>query len=165
MPRATTKSQLLDDGKKGHEALLKIIATLTHEQMVQAGPEGDWSVKDILAHLTEWEQMVLRWIAASKRGEKPAVPGEGYKWIQIPALNQAIYDKFKNCALDEVMARFHASYQETRDMIESIPEEELFTRALYPWMNQNALGAFFTSNTSSHYAWALKEIKKRAKGK
>jgi hypothetical protein len=50
--------------------------------------------------------------------------------------------------------------------IERLSEEILFTRGLYPGINQNHLAAYFTSCTSSQYRWALKEIRKglRAKG-
>jgi len=54
-----------------------ILATLTPEQMTRPGALGDWSAKDVLAHLYEWEQMVLGWLAAGQRGQTPSVPARG----------------------------------------------------------------------------------------
>jgi hypothetical protein len=48
--------------------------------------------------------------------------------------------------------------------VEALSEEELFTPRLYPWTNKNALAAYFISATSSHYAWARKEVRKCLKG-
>jgi hypothetical protein len=72
--------------------------------MEEPGIVGEWSVKDVLAHLYEWEQMVLRWLAAGKRGETPEVPAEGYKWNQLPALNEEIWLKYKDLPLDEILS-------------------------------------------------------------
>ena len=67
MPRPTTKSQLLAEIEKEHIALEELIATLTPEQMTQQSVVGKWSVKDVLAHLMEWEQMFLGWYAVVLR--------------------------------------------------------------------------------------------------
>jgi hypothetical protein len=119
----------------------------------------------VLAHLYEWEQMVLRWLAATERGERPAVPAEGYKWSQIPVLNEEIRQKHSRRSLDEMLKLYKDSYKQIMETIKSIPEEEMFTPGLHPWMNKNTLGAYFISATSSHYRWARKEMKKGLKVK
>ena len=110
--------------------------------------------------------MVLGWLAATERGETPHVPAEGYKWNQLPALNEEIRKKHAPLSLKEVLKMYRESHQQTMETIEGFSEETLFTRGLHPWMNKNHLAAYFTSSTSSHYRWARKEIKKglRAKG-
>ena len=64
MPRPHTKALLLSESQKEHQALEEFLSTLSPEQMAQSGIVGEWSVKDVLAHLYEWEQMVLGWLAA-----------------------------------------------------------------------------------------------------
>jgi hypothetical protein len=160
MPRPLTKPQLLSESQKEHEALEQFLTVLTPEQMVQPGLLGEWSAKDVLAHLYEWEQMVLSWLAASQRGETPHVPAEGYKWSQLPALNEKIRAKHSGRTLDEILTLFRDSYHQITQTIESLSEDQLFTPGLYPWMNKNTLGAYFVSSTSSHYRWARKEMKK-----
>ena len=76
MPRPTTKDQLLSDIYKERQALEQFLATLSPEQMTLEGIVGFWAVKDVLAHLLEWEQMVLGWYGAGLRGEPPHVPAE-----------------------------------------------------------------------------------------
>lgn len=165
MPRPQSKSQLLSESQKEREALEGFLFTLSPEQMTQPGMLGEWSAKDVLAHLYEWEQMVLGWLAASQRGERPHVPAEGYKWSQLPALNETIRAKHSGRSLEEILSLFRDSYKQIVQTIESLPEETLFTPGLYPWMNKNTLGAYFVSCTSSHYRWACKEMKKGLKEK
>jgi uncharacterized protein (TIGR03083 family) len=160
MPRPTTKALLLSESGKERTALDAYLAELSPEQMLQAGIVGEWTVKDVLAHLYEWEQMVLGWLAAGQRGETPYVPAEGYNWGQLPALNEEIRRKHQVRSLEEVLALYRESYREITEAMQGLPEETLFTRGLYPWMNKNALAAYFTSATGSHYRWARKELRK-----
>lgn len=160
MPKPTTKAQLLSESLKERQALEKYLFGLSPAQMTQPGILGEWSVKDVLAHLYEWEQMVIGWIEAGQRGDTPAIPAPGFKWSQLPALNQQIYAKHKDRPLNEVLTMFQASYQQVMTLIESLPEEDLFTPGLYRWMNQNTLAAYLNSCTGSHYRWARKEIRK-----
>ena len=164
MSRPTSKTALLAAINQERGALEAFLATLMPEQMVAPGVVGDWSVKDVLAHLVEWEQMVLGWHRAGLRGERPVLPAPGYKWSQTPALNQMIFEKHRNRSLAEITAQFDASHQEIVEVIRELTNDDLFTAGRYPWTQKNTLGAYFVSATSSHYLWARNEMRKGVKG-
>jgi hypothetical protein len=163
MSRPATKADLLAKSATEYSELEKWMAGLTLEQMIQPGVLGPWSVKDTLAHLHEWHCMVLKWYAAGLRGEIPPVPAPGFTWRQIPALNQQIYEKYRECSLDEILAKFRSSHQKTQELISSLTEPELFTSGRFLWMNDNNLAAYLTSVGSSHYRWARTELRKGIK--
>jgi hypothetical protein len=131
--------------------------------MARPGALGAWSVKDVLAHLYEWQQMFFRWYEAGLRGEKPAIPAEGYKWSQLPALNRWIYERYQDLPLEEARRLLQESHLRTVAFIEGLPEEQLNTPGLYPWMNKNTLGAYLRANAGSHYRWARTELRKAIK--
>lgn len=164
MPRPTNKAQLLEVMQSEHDALDTMLAALTPEQMTSVSVTTQWSIKDVLAHLSAWEQLCLGWYKAGQRGQTPALPAEGFNWAQIPALNKQIFEAHHARPLAEVQQQYQASYRRIRKTVEALSEEELFTRQLYPWTNKNALGAYFISATSSHYTWARKEVRKCLKG-
>jgi hypothetical protein len=163
MPRSFTKVQLLEDARRERATLEKLLEKLTPEEMVHSAAPGEWSPKDVLAHLIEWEQMVLGWIETALSGKTPAMPAEGYKWNQLPALNQQIYEKHRDRPLAEVLEQFQRSYQQSMTTIEGFSEEELFTRGYFSWSGNNALAAYFHSCTAAHYLWARKEVQKKFK--
>ena len=165
MPRSVTKVELLTAARRERAALEKALAGLTPEELVFSPAPGVWSVKDVLAHLIEWEQMVLSWVETGCQGQTPAIPAAGYKWNQLPALNQKIYEKHRERPLAEILTEFEAAHQRSLAAIESFSEEALFTRGYYPWSGNNALAAYFNSSTASHYLWARKEIQKLLKAK
>lgn len=164
MPRPLTKPQLLIAIQKEYTALEKFLASLTPSQLTAAPAADAWSVKDVLAHLYEWQQMFFAWYATGLRGETPAVPAPGYKWSQLPALNQAIYEKYRAWSAEEALARFRQSHRETVQFIENLPESDLTQPGLYKWMNNNTLLSYLNSITAAHYGWALKDAKKTHKG-
>ena len=85
MSRPLNKAQLNAVIQKEYAALEKFLAPLTSEQLAFTAMSGAWAVKDILAHLYAWQQMLFNWYETGLRGETPAVPAPGYKWNQLPA--------------------------------------------------------------------------------
>ncbi len=160
MPRPTSKDQLLTASQQEHGMLEELLASLTHEQMVLPGVVGDWSVKDVLAHLIEWEQMVLSWHKAGRRGQTPQTPAEGFNWGQLPALNQRIYEKHRDRPLDDVLKQFKASYRQSLKAVQGASDEELFSPGYYAWTKKNTLAAYFIGCMSSHYHWARTELRR-----
>jgi hypothetical protein len=66
------KSQLiqtLHTERQGYEALLKAIGP---ERMTTTGVEGEYSVKDIVAHLATYERWLVGWLEAALAGRLPA---------------------------------------------------------------------------------------------
>ena len=65
MGKRLRKKELLDEIQRQRRALDDTLALLSARQMTMAGvTRGGWSVKDVLAHLVEWQQMNLNWYAA-----------------------------------------------------------------------------------------------------
>ncbi|MBN2117151.1 MAG: ClbS/DfsB family four-helix bundle protein [Anaerolineales bacterium] len=163
MPRPATKKQLLEAVEVEHKALEGLLAGLSPAQMTQPGVVGEWSVKDVLAHLFEWQRMVLKWHTAGLQGKVIPIPAEGLNWAQIPLLNQRIYKTYRDMPLADVQKNFKASHKKMLKTIQGLSEEELFTRGYYAWTKNNTLGTYFVSSTSSHYNWARMNIKKGLK--
>ncbi len=89
MGKRLCKSGLLSEIQRERAALDDLLRELTRQEMTRRGvTRGGWSVKDILGHLVEWQQMNLDWYAAGLRGEKVAMPAPGYTLRELPRLNQ-----------------------------------------------------------------------------
>ena len=61
MPRPTNKKMLLDLMQKEHEKLIKLIDQLSEEKIYHHSEITGYTIKDVLAHLTNWEQLCLTW--------------------------------------------------------------------------------------------------------
>jgi nicotinamidase-related amidase len=158
--KPTNKQELLDEAQKEYEALTKQVAGFTPEELVRPGVIGEWSIKDILAHLLEWQRMFMGWYEAGLRGEKPATPAKVYNWSELPALNQDIYERYKDARLDTIRSQLEASHKHLLDVAGSLSEEELFTPGRHKWTSISTLASYVDANTGAHYRWAQTGIRR-----
>lgn len=165
MSKPTTKEQMIVEIERERSALEEFLSTLAPEVMTRPGALGSWSVKDVMAHLVEWEQMFLGWYRAGLRGQVPEKPAPGFKWNQLSQLNQQIYEKYRDRSLQEVQKQFRASYREMMETLAGLSEDDLFQQGRFAWTEKHALIAFVLPNTSSHYHWARTEMRKGMKKK
>lgn len=163
MPKPTTRQQLLAQSQAEFDALEKLLVSFDPAACEQPGVMGDWSVKDVLAHLHEWQQMFFGWYQAGLRGETPPLPGRGYKWNQLAALNHEIYLAYRDSPLDEVVGKWRTSHRQMLDLVQSLPEEDLFTPARFAWTGKHNLAGFISANTGDHYRWAREGLRKALK--
>jgi hypothetical protein len=163
MPKPTTRGDLVKEILIEREKLEALLQTIPPDVFASKKVAGEWTAKDVISHVIGWEQMVILWVTSGYAGKTIPVPAEGFKWSDLPALNDKIYREHKDEPADEVMAKFQQSYSQIMDLLNSISEQDLFTPGLQKWQNKNMLAAYFKSSTSSHYLWARKEIIKGLK--
>lgn len=162
MPRPKNKLELLDQGERGYNDLIEFIQNLSEPKKKQSFPIGtlNRNIRDVLGHLHHWHLLFLSWYEVGMNGGKPEMPAPGYTWKTTSELNVTIQEEYETMDLNEVIVSFAESYLSMKKIIEHHSDHELFTKKLYKWTGSTSLGSYLTSATSSHYAWALKLIKK-----
>ena len=159
--KPTTREELINEIRLVRGKMEKKYGSLTPEQMVWPGSMDDWSVKDILAHLVDWEQRFICWYKTGLRGEAPQIPALEMSWRDLPAINQEGYLAHKDESLGSVLALSASSYKEMITLISNLSEEEIFTPNIFAWTGDSPLLAWIMANTSSHYCWAVVNIRGR----
>ena len=165
MARPNTRKDLIDLSRTNYEKILKMVNEVTVDVISEAGACEHWSIKDILAHLHGWHLMYLRWYEEGMAGEKPEMHASGYTWATTPALNAEIYARYKDEALGEILILLDETHHKVMKIIENHSDEELFTKKKYTWTGTTSLGSYTVSAMSSHYDWAIKQIKTFLKSK
>ena len=175
MSRPQTKQDLIDAATSTYNTLLKFIDSMTEEELntpfdfsnqpskKEAHWKRDKNVRDVLVHLHEWHQLSLNWIANNKKGIKKPLLMEGYNWKSYGDMNMVFWKNCQNMSQEEAMELFKTSHQQIMEIINSMSNEQLFARDAYDWTGGNCIGAYLTSNTSSHYDWAMKKLKAHRK--
>lgn len=175
MAKPKTKAELIEAATTNYENLLEMIANRTEEEKSReydfSGDEGkkeahwqrDRNLRDVLMHLYEWHQLLLNWLKNRDNEQKRPFLPEGYNWQTYGAMNVAFWEKNQDVSEEEALAKFKASHQQAMRALETFSDEELFTKSFYPWVGGSSIGGYFISNTSSHYAWAIKKMKAHKK--
>ena len=96
-------------------------------------------------------------------GDNPAIPSLGFTWKTLPELNRKIQDENKGLPLSKAINLLLESHGEIHKIMDKHTDEELFEKKRYHWTGSTSLAAYLISNTSSHYDWAIKLIKKALK--
>lgn len=164
--RFRSKQEFVESVEREHQVLLELVRSIPSSRYREAGVWGDgWTIRDLLAHLTEWEQMCLGWYRIGRDGGHPILPARGYKWNETPRLNQAIWAKHRLKSTGKVIDELEASYQEILLLIRQLSQEELLTSGHFAWTGKYPLTTYLAPNTCSHYRFATKILKRLLKAK
>lgn len=162
--RFTSKREFVESVEKEHQTFVELLGSVRRSRYREAGVWGDgWTIRDLLAHLTEWEQMFLGWYRVGRDGGHPILPARGFKWNETPRLNQAIWDKHRFKSVTKVIDEFEASYREMFFLIQQLSQEELLTPGHFAWTGKYPLTTYLAPNTCSHYRFATKVLKRLLK--
>jgi hypothetical protein len=158
--RYASKGDFIEDIRREHQTLLGLLQEVPDEDFLVPGVCGKWSLKDILAHLSEWHRLALNWYQTGLKNAQPEMPKRGYKWNQLHELNHEFYLKHRDKSLTGVRSMFTRSHKQIMKLIEALPENELLQPGFYDWTTKYPLTTYLHPNTSGHYRWAIKHIKK-----
>jgi len=118
------KQQLFQKLEQAWAALKESYAGLSDAQLTEPGVMGEWSVKDILAHVTTWEEEALKYLPLILTGGRPP------RYIQsggIDAFNAQMVEQKQELVLSEVLRQLEETHRRLLDYLQSVPEEH-FTR-------------------------------------
>lgn len=152
-PMPTNKAQLLQGVGQAHDELERTLALLRSEQMTEPLLEGGWSVKDLMAHLSAWEQLTIERIAVRHDAEKLAEIyrrfGEGDEGLDN--LNNELFLAEKDKPLPDVRRDFNQSYSDFMQMVADLPEEDLFQEGRSLIWDGAPLWGLIAGNSFTHY--------------
>ena len=119
------KQQFLDRLEKQWAALKDSYTDLSAAQMEQGGVVGDWSIKDILAHVTTWEEESLEHLPTIAAGGTP--PRYSVAHGGIDAFNAKKIEEKRRLSLAEVLEQLDDVHRRLVGYVQDVPEA-LFTR-------------------------------------
>lgn len=121
-----------------------VIHQLNPAQMETPTVPDGWTVKEVMGHITFWEQNLLADFAGLARGEPVR---ELNSSDEINALNDGMRKKNAVMMLSQVKEEFELSGRQLLDWLHALPEAELDRPFAYG-MN---LGEFVEEDTWKHY--------------
>jgi hypothetical protein len=118
------RQQLLNKLDKTWTEFTQSYAGLSDTQLAAPGVAGDWSVKDILAHVTTWEEEALEYLPLIIAG---GTPPRYVTYGGLDAFNAQKTAEKRSLALAEVLRQRDTIHARLREYVQSVPDEQ-FTR-------------------------------------
>ena len=117
------RQALLGRLDKAWKAFTDSYAGLSETDLLEPGVTKAWSVRDIIAHVTTWEEEALKHLPAVLQGKRPARYSTTYGGID--AFNALMTTKKKGLSLAEVFRQQKAIHRRVIAVIERAPEDQL----------------------------------------
>ena len=165
MARPKTKSELISLSQANFTKLLDYVDTFSKAEQARNFPKGtlNRNIGDVLAHLYHWHLLMSSWYKEGMSGKIPTMPAAGYTWKTLPAYNKLVQKQYRDIGVDKARKLLMKSFKDIQKVIKKHTEADLFEKKKYKWTGSTSLAAYLISNTSSHYDWAYKLIKKSKK--
>ncbi len=148
------KQAALDQLSGGFDTLLKAIEGLDERAMTKVF-FGEWSVKDILAHIAGWQHQMTGAMERMARGEKPTP--EGVDYSDSDGWNARFAGAMKAQNATTVVADLKQSFANYRRAAEAIPAER--------YGEGKTINRLIETSGTGHYAEhlpAIQEFKSKA---
>lgn len=143
--KAPTKGQVLEAIDRERADWEALLAEVGEARMLEPGAMGDWTFKDLVAHLTGWRARGLRRLEASANGQPEPKSAWPAKLTTDDEINTWIYEQNRDRLLGEVVGESRESFARLAEIVQMLPDEALSTPDYYPWLEGHALGPAITS--------------------
>src|SRR5215510_4957786 len=107
------RQQLLQKIDKAWTEFKESFAGSSHAQVTEPGVMGDWSVKDILAHVTWWEEEALKHLPLIIKEGRP--PRYSTRYGGIDAFNALMAERRRDLSLADVLHQQQAIHGQLID--------------------------------------------------
>jgi hypothetical protein len=112
--------QRLDTAWRAFEASY---AGLSDAQLMKPGVTGDWSVRDILAHVSTWEEEALTHLPLILEGGTP--PRYSVRYGGIDAFNALMTEQKARLSLSAVRRQLDETHRRLIEFVQRAPEDQL----------------------------------------
>ena len=141
-----TKDEIIEALEDEREKFLDAIEGLSDEAIQEPGVIGEWSVKDVIAHVSWHEQQMVDVIA------KRALHGSPWWNLPLEERNAAIFALNKDRDTEDVLAESREIFTDLMTQLDTLTEDDLNTAGNFndmpldwkPW-------EMIASNTFEHY--------------
>ncbi|MEO7076289.1 MAG: DinB family protein [Ktedonobacterales bacterium] len=163
---ATSKAQLLEELRNEQTQWEALLHEIGEAHMTQPGVEGEWSIKDIVAHLTFWRRRTVGRFQAALRHEPPPPPpwptrfgtedeisarDENTAWDEVNAWN---YAANRDRPLADVLRESREVFAQLVETLDAFPTSDLLDPTRFPWLEGEPLpltgAAFFDHFHDEH---------------
>ena len=150
-----TKQELIGRIEQDWAKLQASLDGLTEEQMHAPGVVGEWSIKDVLAHIAAWQSRLITAMFKAERGFTPDTTEGG---AIVDRLNEQWYREMKDRPFEQVWDDLDSSYHQLLGRLEGWKEKDLFDSKRFKWMKGEPFVAYIAGDSYEHYVEHVEQI-------
>lgn len=145
------KSDLLAAMDQAQQKLSRALADIALSRVEEKTLPGHakntlMSIRDLMAYLTGWSELILKWIATEQAGRQPDLPETGFKWNQLGLLAQKFYQDYATLTYPELLQRWTDVQQQVLELVNRCSNHQLYGTV---WYRSYTLGRMIQLNTAA----------------
>lgn len=162
-----TKDELLKNLHEEQARWEALLDQIGEAHMDEPGVAEDWSIKDIVAHLTGWRQRTVMRLQTAQRGAGEPLPPWPAHLQTDDEINDWIYESNRYRSVHEVLTASRQTFQQLVSAITALPEAELLDPQRFTWLEGEPLSAaslfshFHEEHEPDMRAWLAQQTKTR----
>jgi hypothetical protein len=141
-----TASEIVELVEETFGSWMQLLESVPSEKLETPGVSGEWSLKDIIAHITWHEEQMVKVMEARALN--------GSEWWGLPTheRNARIYEEYKSAPLADVLDDAIAVHQQLAHWIQTLSDAELNEPGHFEGMHEDwRFGDILSQNTYEHY--------------
>jgi hypothetical protein len=146
------------------EALAAVVSALDEGQIIRRD-EGEWSVKDILAHIAAWEKfLIMSQFLSMPAAESLCVDPSVIERADEDEINAVLFERNRDKSLAEVQSDWFETHRWLMSELAKVDEEQLKKPTFSLGKTPRPLAQWVIFNTYEHYEEHRRAIEKRRIG-
>ena len=136
-----------------------LVAEVGDDRMTEPGPMGEWTFRDLAAHLLGWRERSIARLEAVGEGRPETADPWPDDLPDDDAVNGWFQERMAGRPTDEVLAAVDASYLRLAAALAALPVETLTDPLAIPWLDGESaletdwLGHLHDEHDASIRAW------------
>lgn len=150
-----TRDELLKQLAENRKQFEALIESVPAEARIKPGACGEWSLKDVLVHISRWESEIVSVLFQAAQGSVPQSEVFNPDYLKV---NEIWYQESKDRDLERALDDFHAVRNQLLRRLKDLPEQYLTDPSKYAWMKGHALIGLVKDIALEHEAEHLREL-------
>ena len=157
------KSELLSELNSEQKGWEDLLGEIGKDRMEEPGVGGEWSIKDIVAHLTAGRRRTVARLEAAARGEPEPATEWPANLQEDDDINAWFHERDRTKSLGEVLSESRRVFDQLASAVEKLPDDVLNDPARLPWMQGTPLsgatlfGHFHDEHEADMRAWLSRQ--------
>ena len=136
---------------------MQAVEGLGGQDIGEPGVNADWSIKDIIFHLTMWEAELVKLLWQAAQGEKPTTVH--FSETSVDDINAAWLEQGRARTLESIWEDFHAVRKQTMRRVNNLQEKDLEDPARFTWLEDHPLSTWIAQDTFEHEPEHIAQIR------
>ncbi|HBX69506.1 MAG TPA: hypothetical protein DEH25_09025 [Chloroflexi bacterium] len=152
-----TKEQLIQWLEESHKKIERLVAQIDSHQEIYP----DWTIREILAHFTGWDDAVVASLRSHAAGGIPEVMApRGPDFY-----NAATVTERETLDFDLIYREWQTTHEQLKITIQALPPEKMEASIVFPWGERGNVENLVIGLTSGHEMSHAKDIEAAMKNR